>query len=148
MPSGFALVRRCLPALLAGMVCASLAGCGSSGTYPVKGILVYEDNDQPVTELKGFTVTFDSAALAKSAVGDIQEDGTFQLYTTTPGDGAYPGEYKVTVSQPRPRPERPVTARPVIDPMYEDPHTSPLKETVEKKSNDFKIKLKRIKGKG
>lgn len=35
----------------------------------------------------------------QDAVGKTEADGTFTLTTFTPGDGALPGEYKVTVSK-------------------------------------------------
>ena len=132
------------------VVCAASAlltamGCGSGGTYPVSGKLVYEDNGQPVTELAGFTVTFTSQALGKSAIGTIQEDGTFRLTSVRTNDGAFPGTYKVIISQPHPRPERGERRTPVIDTVYEDPSKTPLERTVEAKSdNEFTFELKRL----
>jgi hypothetical protein len=120
-----------------------LAGC-SGGAYPVKGTLVYEDG-QPVKELAGFTVTFTSEKLAKSAVGDIDQDGGFRLTMERPGDGAIPGEYKVTLTQPHPNPERGERRKPVVDLVYENPEKTPLEATVEPKTNEFTFKLRRLK---
>jgi hypothetical protein len=107
--------------------------------------LVYEDNGQPVAELAGFTVTFSSQALGKSASGTIQEDGTFRLTSVRPDDGAFPGTYKVIISQPHPRPERGERRTPVIDTAYESPTQTPLERTVEAKSdNEFTFELKRL----
>jgi hypothetical protein len=107
---------------------------------------VYEDDGQPAKELAGFTVTFTSQALGKSAIGTIQPDGTFRLMSTKKDDGAFPGVYKVIVSQPHPEPERPERRKPVVDLVYEDPDRSPLEATVEAKTNDLApFKLKRIK---
>lgn len=127
-----------LPLLL---ICS---GCASSGPYPVRGKLKYDD-DKPLKELAGFQVTFTSESLGKSARGDILEDGTFRLTSEKPDDGAYPGEYKVIVSQPHPEPDRPEKRRPVVDLMYEDPERTDLKATVTQGSNDFTFRLKRIK---
>ena len=135
------------------IVCAGLAlvvgvGCGSDGTYPVRGRLVYQDSQQPVTELAGFSVTFTSAALGKSATGTVREDGTFRLTTVRSDDGAYPGTYKVIVSQPHPDPERREGRPPVVDPVYEAPSRTPLEVTVEAKSgNEFTFPLKRFQAK-
>ena len=121
-----------------------VAGCGSKGPYPVRGKLEYDDG-KPLKELAGFRVTFTAEALGKSAIGDIQEDGTFRLTSEKPDDGAYPGEYKVIVSQPHPEPDRPEKRRPVVDLKYEDPERTDLKATVTQGPNDFTFQLKRIK---
>jgi hypothetical protein len=123
---------------------AGLAGCGRGGPYPVSGRLEYEDGE-PITGLAGSTVTFTSDALGVEARGEIQEDGTFRLGTRREADGAPPGTYKVIVTQPHPEPERRVTGHPVVALIYEDPKTTPLEVTVEPKSNDFTLKLKRLK---
>jgi hypothetical protein len=122
---------------------AALTGC-ASGVSPVKGHLVYEDGE-PVKELAGFTVTFTSEKLGKSAVGDIDEEGAFRLTTERRGDGAFPGEYKVILTQPHPNPERGERRKPVVDLMYEDPQKTPLEATVESRMNEFTFKLRRIK---
>jgi hypothetical protein len=121
-----------------------LAGCGGNGPYPVSGRVEFDDG-QPATDMAGCTLTFTSAQLGKSAVGDVLPDGTFRLTTLKPGDGAFPGKYKVTVQQPHPNPERRQYAKPVVDLIYEDEATTPLEATVEAKENSFTFKLKRIK---
>ncbi len=136
---------RQLAVALAGLVLAALTGCGDSNRpYPVNGQLVYEDG-QPVTELTGFTVTFTSEKLGKSAVGQIQEDGTFRLTTTRQDDGAFPGDYLVIVSQPHPNPERREFRKPAVDLAYEDLGRTDLKATVEPKGNEFTFRLRRLK---
>jgi hypothetical protein len=135
--------RRSTRAVVAFLVFA-LGGCGGGGLHPVQGKLVYEDG-QPVTELAGYSVTFTSEKLGKSAVGDIAEDGSFRLTTERPNDGALPGEYQVIVSQPHPNPERNQNRGPFVDLAYEDPLLSDLKATVEPKNNDFTFRLRRIK---
>jgi hypothetical protein len=91
--------RRGLLLGLAAVIAFVAAGCaGPNDAYPVKGTVLLDG--QPATELAGGTVTFDSAELHKSASGEIQADGTYQLSSLTKNDGAIPGTYQVTVSPP------------------------------------------------
>lgn len=66
-------------------------GCGGSGLVSVKGKVTY--NDKPVTS---GTITF-AAEDKASAYGEIMPDGSYELMTEKPGDGATPGAYKVFV---------------------------------------------------
>jgi hypothetical protein len=126
-----------------GLLCT--IGCGSK--QPVQGKLVYADNEQPVTELKGFEVTFTSEKLGISARGVIQADGTFQLGTEKDLDGAPLGEYVVTLNQPFRQPERPFVGDRVVDQAYESPFTSDLRAEVKSSKNEFVFKLRRyVKG--
>jgi hypothetical protein len=138
------LPRR-LPGVALAAVMVGLAGCGggSDRAHPVAGALQYEDGS-PVTELGGETITFTSESVGKRASGEIKPDGTFRLTTTRTDDGAFPGTYKVVLSQPVPEPERGVTAKRVVDAMYEEPDKSPLEAVVEAKSNEFTFKLKKV----
>lgn len=90
---------------MAALALGVLTGCGSGlpKTYPVKGKVVYKDNQKPLTNgLIEFEPTADSGERASSS---IEEDGSFTLNTThtnykeTPG--AIPGEYRVFVELPR-----------------------------------------------
>ncbi len=79
----------------------TLVGCGGSdsGTVKVSGTVKFSDGTVPAGEVA--IVRFEPATpgpKAKAASGDIKPDGTFVLTTMMPGDGAYPGEYKVTFS--------------------------------------------------
>ena len=122
----------------------ALAGC-SSGQYPVRGKLVYADTQAPVKELAGFEVMFTSEKLGKTARGTIQPDGTFEVATLKDKDGAPPGEYVVTLTQPFREPERPYVGDRVVDRAYEDPMTTDLKATVTPDKYDFVFQLRRIK---
>jgi hypothetical protein len=128
--------------LAAGLGLLILAGCG--GNQTVRGKLVYADNEQPVAELAGFDVTFTSEKLGISARGTVQADGTFQLGTDKENDGAPPGEYVVTLTQPVREPDRPYLGDPVVDRAYEDPAKSDLRAEVTSAKNDFVFKLRRI----
>jgi len=128
--------------LAVGLGLLILAGCGDR--QPVRGKLVYADNDQPVAELAGFDVTFTSEKLGISARGTVQPDGTFQLGTDKENDGAPPGAYVVTLTQPVREPDRPNLGDPVVDRAYEDPAKSDLRAEVTSGKNDFVFKLRRI----
>src|SRR5438046_859745 len=81
---------------------ATIAGCSSSGTYPVRGEISYKDGSD-VAVLKGAQVIFEPADPDQpkvSARGYIQEDGTFQMSTNREGDGVPPGKYRVMVAPP------------------------------------------------
>jgi hypothetical protein len=84
--------------LLAGAaVAAALVsfGCGSGGTVKVNGVVLLDGKALP-----GATVTFvpADAGKGKMATGTTDKDGNFQLTTAKPNDGAFPGDYKVTVT--------------------------------------------------
>jgi hypothetical protein len=109
--------------------------------------VVWEDG-QPAKELKGYTVTFESEELHKSATGDIGAEATFRLTTVQPDDGAVPGRYKVTITPP-PAPEAgergksPQRPKPVLDPRYQTLEKTDLVATVEAESNVIQLKVKR-----
>jgi hypothetical protein len=138
------LGRRALWGAVVGLGCLCLGGCGSQGFYPVHGKLVYADTEEPVKELAGFEVIFTSEKLGKSARGTIQKDGSFQLGTVKDNDGALPGEYVVTLTQPFREPERPYVGDRVVDRAYEDPAKTDLKAAVQPQKNEFQFKLRRI----
>lgn len=74
-----------------------VAGCGDDEgigkRYPVSGTVTY--NGQPLE--KG-TINFQAiAADGRSAGGDIQ-GGEYRLMTQSPGDGALPGKYRVSIT--------------------------------------------------
>lgn len=69
-----------------------LAGCGTeNGVYPVQGKVVSTTGIAP----RFGTVEFRSIADGRVASGMIQRDGTFQLTTLKPNDGAFAGEHEV-----------------------------------------------------
>jgi hypothetical protein len=139
------LSRWGLWSAVAGLGLLCLIGCGSKKYYPVHGKLVYADNQQPVKELAGFEVIFTSEKLGKNARGTIKEDGSFQLGTEKDNDGAPPGEYVVTLTQPFREPERPYVGDRVVDRDYEDPSKTDLKAEVKPDDkNEFLFKLRRI----
>ncbi len=144
MGSAGGVCRPGLWGVVLGLGVLCLGGCGSKGLHPVHGKLVYADKEDPVKELAGFEVIFTSEKLGKSARGTIQKDGSFQLGTVKDNDGAPPGEYVVTLTQPFREPERPYVGDRVVDRAYEDPATSDLKAEVKSEKNEFLFKLRRI----
>jgi len=139
-------LRQSLFALLALLVPASLAGCGS-GKYPVHGKIVWADG-APAKELDGSLVIFESTSAPFCARGEIQGDGSFRLTTERPEDGVPPGPYRVLISQLRPdddvRPRPPLP----MDERFEAFDTSGLKYTVEAGKNEPVLKVERKKRRG
>jgi hypothetical protein len=84
---------------LAGLVLIPCWGCGhNEGPYvattvPVKGRVTYQS--RPLTS---GTITFESEENGRESHGSIQSDGTFELTTYKPSDGALAGVHRVAVS--------------------------------------------------
>jgi hypothetical protein len=129
---------------------ALLAAAGCSGDpqrpYPVRGVIVFE-NGEPAKELAGYSVSFlpTSGEGLPSSFGTVEADGTFVLSCKTEGDGAVAGKHHVVVSPPEPedqegdKPRR----RPARSKVSLDPATTTQEVTVEPKSNDMTLKVKR-----
>src|SRR5438105_4139488 len=81
--------------LLLVLVLPSLAcfGCHRGPTmYHVKGTVHYKNGGVPQGTIRivGFAPTSESTAeVRKGATGEIQPDGSFEMTTRVPGDGAY-----------------------------------------------------------
>ena len=71
----------------------TVAGCGP--TYPERGVVrgVVTSGGKPVTQ--GYVRFLPEAG--RAAVGEIAPDGSYQLTTFEPGDGALVGKHKVTI---------------------------------------------------
>lgn len=122
------------------------AGCTSDPykTYPVRGVIVFEDG-QPARELAGGSVTFapipEEGRMISS--GSIAPDATFVLSCKREGDGAVAGKHRAVIEPPEregdlgdaPR-RRPLNA--IIDPQ-----TAAQEVSVEPKSNQMTLKVKR-----
>lgn len=85
-------------AVLAGMGLFTMLGCGDDTgigkRYPVSGRVTFKGES-----LKEGRIVFQpaDATNGRSASGEIR-DGSYRLTTLNPGDGALPGQYKVTVT--------------------------------------------------
>lgn len=78
-----------------------MAGCGDRkiATYPAGGIVTFPDGKPLVRGLVSFR-PLDGNAKLPSARGQIQPDGTFELATFKPGDGAVEGRHQAAVVIP------------------------------------------------
>jgi hypothetical protein len=117
-------------------------GCTEPKYFPVRGTIV-DETGKPLTELAGANISFESLEKPVSAVAEVRADGSFSMTTETSDDGCLPGEHRVTIGRVFLSADRPLP--PVINPKYENPETSGLKVTVEKKSNDIKLQVERVK---
>ena len=122
-----------------------IVGCGS-GTYPVQGIVMYDDG-KPATQLAGGFVSFQSVEGGVSAQGDIQRDGSFTLSMFKQGDGALPGKYTVMVTPPPFSGSETQRAPVLIDPAFSDPKRPLIEVTVEAQRNDLTLNVRRAKQK-
>lgn len=118
-------------------------GCGS-GRYPVSGRVAFDDGT-PVTE--GSVIgeaTVDGKPVAVQ--GNIGKDGGFEWGADRPGDGAFPGKYKVIVV-PRALSDAELAEgkRPAVEGKYANYETSGLTFEVKPEKNEFNITLPRPK---
>ncbi len=122
-----------------------LSGCGGgdSGTVKVSGTVKYADGTIPAGEIA--VIRFEPATpgpKAKAASGDIKPDGSFVLTTMMPGDGAFPGEYKVTLSvfdkYAPPRKE-------LVAEAFTKPATTTLTANVQKSGDKFDFVVEKAK---
>lgn len=132
-----------------------VGGCGSDGLpkYAAKGTVKFADG----SPLSGAMVQFRpiSQSLRKdgNARGNTGPDGSFQLSTLKPGDGAIATDFQVAINPPLPAGDmdeimKSGGRRPVISPRFEDFETSGLEFTVseDESSNNFEIVVERPSG--
>ena len=142
--------RRITPGVLiflaGGVAVCGLVGCGGGGlsTYSAGGKVTFPDG----TPLAGGWVEFQpvNSEHAVSARGEIQADGTFELGTNEPGDGAIEGEHRALVTPPPFQGDRDeMTSVPeTIDRKFQQFDTSGLKFTVTAGGdNHFEIQVTR-----
>lgn len=115
--------------------------CSDSGLVKVKGTVTLEGKPVP-----NGTVNFIPDVGGPSASGELKPDGTYELTTEKPGDGAMPGKYKVVVvamedqAGKLPEERSPLPAA-IVPTQYTSLATSPLTATVEKKDNQIDFQL-------
>lgn len=119
-----------------------LIGCGSGGPRmgKVSGKVTYSDGTVPTggVAVIRFEVAPDSNPdKRKAADSDIQPDGSYEISTMKPGDGAYYGKYKVVftiLNSYR-------AGKSFVDPKYTDARTTPFECVVDSSSQtmDFTI---------
>ncbi len=86
-----------LPALACLLI---LAGCGGP-TIPCTGEVLLDGKPLP-----NAAVMFIPSDGSRAATGRTGSDGCFRLTTFKPGDGAFPGEHRVTIAAFVPNPAR------------------------------------------
>ena len=122
----------------------AVSGCNRPPmAYVVHGMVIFPDG-KPLT--KG-TVEFEAIGQRKpiTASGQIAKDGTFQLGTFQPGDGAISGQHRVAVivdydigtGVERPQELPP----PELHPRFRSFKTSGLKYTVEPRMNNILVEV-------
>jgi hypothetical protein len=126
---------------------ALLFGCSNQGvaTYRVTGTVKLSDGKP----LAGGRILFQpTGEVSHSARGIIAQDGSFQLTTFEPNDGAIPGEHKVVITPAVPEeamdnPAAIARYRSLLDARYQNVDTTPLKYTVQpdNSQNHFDIVL-------
>src|SRR5262245_12044644 len=81
-------------AVAVAVVALHVSGCGSDGKVRVNGVVTLDN-----TPVEGAIVTFHPVDQSQGKIAHATTDkgGGFQLGTTKSDDGAFPGEYKVTV---------------------------------------------------
>lgn len=126
--------------LVAGCLClltVMAAGCSQTPSQPkpvAASLRVTLPNGQPVQAKEVRLVPERGAATPKKeveAVGRPAADGTFELTTFAPGDGAVPGKYVVVLRSPGRG----------VDPKYTDEESSGLKVTVPSGGGTIEVKL-------
>lgn len=106
----------------------AFAGCGGGILHvPVTGTVKFKDGSVPQGVIASITFQPTSGGTdVKGASGSIEKDGSFELRTVEPGDGARPGDYAVTlhVMDAYPR------GKSVVAEAFTKVNTTPLKVTV------------------
>ena len=71
---------------------ALILGCSDSGLRTVRGTVTFDGKPIPTGSVRFFP-----SEGGRPAIGQIQTDGSYELSTMQPGDGAKPGQYKVAI---------------------------------------------------
>jgi hypothetical protein len=129
------------------LACASQQGVDmgqGSEMGQVAGKVTYKG--QPLT--RGTVSFMPSDGKGSPASAEITSDGSYQLQTFQPGDGARPGEYRISVRtggedlSARAADKSGKPAEISIQSKYEDPMKSGLTASVKAGKNDFNFELK------
>jgi hypothetical protein len=89
--------RRTLRYTLLVAVLAGAVGCGSSDRIGITGRVTRRDG----SPLAGARITFRSPETGKTASGFTDQNGNYELGTSSPGEGVPPGGYYVTILEDR-----------------------------------------------
>jgi hypothetical protein len=121
-----------------------IAGCGNQGPSmgTVTGKISYTDGSNPTGGIAviRFEVASDSSTeLRKAASADIEPDGSYELMTIRPGDGAFYGDYDVvfTIQQSY------RNAKQLVAEKYTLAGSSPFQRTIDSPSNVFDFEIEK-----
>jgi hypothetical protein len=137
-------VSECSPArtlVLVIVLVSCVCGCHRGpAVAQIKGKVHYKNGGVPQGGIR--VVRFEpksntTAEIRKGASGDIQDDGSFELYTRRPGDGVYFGEYAVTFAV---WPSA-VDSTSLIQPKYTNSATTPYEIKVEGDRDDLTYEI-------
>ncbi len=89
-------IARLLAATLCLLTLPLLTGCGDPGigAIPVSGTVTVDG-----TPMEGVMVVFNPVEGTRAASGRTDAEGKFSLTTEINGDGALPGEYKISITK-------------------------------------------------
>jgi hypothetical protein len=120
---------------------ATLTGCGGGGLVPASGTVTYQS--KPIADAN---VIFTPKGEGRAATGITDASGKFVLGTEKTGDGAMPGEYRVSVTPNLPPPAEGDYSAPPPPPFpakYTTAGSSDLTATVKKGDpNQFTLEMK------
>jgi hypothetical protein len=114
---------------------AALCGCQADpdALIPVSGSVKYSDGSVPSGE--SAVIWFEPVAGGNPASGNLDSDGSFELTTSSPGDGVRAGTYKVVLKILRDYRAQ-ISAVPE---NYGDAATTPLEATVDADHTQFEF---------
>jgi len=122
------------------LVLLAACGCNTSALYPVEGKVVdAQGNPIPGIHESNYVMFSQTGGGLTSSMGEIAADGSFRMFTETPGDGVPAGEYHVHLPRKHLDPEH--TAPQVIDGRFESLENSGWTKTVEAKRNSFVLEV-------
>ncbi len=135
---------KTLGILVCAVVLVTLTGCGESGPAmgTVTGKVTYSDGTFPTEKLGvvRFEVAKDTTAeVRKAASGYIQSDGSYELTTIKPEDGAFYGKYKVVFSIIKSY--RDMTS--LVAEQYTDSETTPYECVIDSSSHTFDFEIEK-----
>jgi hypothetical protein len=137
---------RCASLLVLLLCIAVFAGCNRGpAMYEVSGKVLFTDGTAPaggVAVVRLQPVEGSTAELRKGASSAIGPDGSFEMYTRTPGDGVYEGDYAVTFAVQK----GVMDATPLIPAKYMNPQTSGFTVKVDGDKTELKFELEPLPG--
>lgn len=140
-------MTRSLACLLSALILLSLGCSRNPPTYPVKGKVVFPSG----ANVRMGTIETKSRSLGLNARGTIQTDGTFELTTFSPGDGAVAGTHDCVVIQMVMHAEEfsgKVSSFGMIDPKHNSYSTSGLSFEVKPEGpNEVTLEVSPFRGK-